>query len=133
MNLSSTDVREIRKFGSIAFLFFGCLAALWIWRQKLFLAYVFGFFSLAGIGLFLFPRPLSPAYRIWLTIAHLIGRIVGVLFLTLGYYLVITPFAFVKRLFGGRPLPMRPNHNVSSYWVQRSEPVQSKERFKKRF
>ena len=133
MNLSSIDIKEIRRFGTIAFLFFGSLAALGVWRQKLFLACFFGLFSLVGMGLFLFPSPLSPAYYIWLKIAHFIGRMITTVILTLAYYLVITPSAFVKKLFGGSPLPVKPNHNISSYWVTRTEPAQPKERFLKRY
>jgi hypothetical protein len=133
MSLSSTEIKEIRKFGTIAFVFFGFLAALVLWREKFYLIYVFGFLSLVGLGLLIFPSPFSPAYNMWLKIAHFIGRIITGLILTLAYYLVVTPSAVLKRLFGGRPLPMRPDPYASSYWVPRSEPVQPKERFEKRF
>jgi hypothetical protein len=53
--------------------------------------------------------------------------------LTLAYFLVITPSAWLKRLFGGRPLPVRPNPKVSSYWTEREEAAQPRERFLKRF
>ena len=49
------------------------------------------------------------------------------------YYLVVTPFGLLKRLFGGRPLPLKPDRNRSSYWAERPEPAQPKERFTKRF
>lgn len=133
MSSSSTDTKEIRKFGTIAFVFFGFLAGLVLWRGKFYLTYVFGSFSLAGLGLLIFPSPFSPIYYIWLKIAHFIGRIITGLILMLAYYLVITPSAVLKRLFGGRPLPMRPDPYASSYWVPRSEPVQPQERFEKRF
>jgi hypothetical protein len=66
-------------------------------------------------------------------IARLVGRIITILILTLAYYLVITPSALIKRVFGGRPLPLKPDKGVSSYWVTRTEPAQPKERFLKRY
>jgi hypothetical protein len=95
--------------------------------------YLFGTLSALGLGFILFPHQLRPAFAAWLKIAHFLGRVVTTLILTLAYYLVITPAAIIKRLFGGTPLPIKPDKNVASYWVTRKEAVQSKEQFLKRF
>jgi len=73
------------------------------------------------------------AYVAWLKIAHLLSRIITTLILTLAYYLVITPSALIKRVFGGLPLPLKPDKDASSYWVNRTEGAQPKERFIKRY
>jgi hypothetical protein len=105
MSSSSTDKREVRKFGLVAFLFFGCLGALGLWRQKPFVSYLFCFFSFAGIGFVVFPDPLKPVYAGWLRVTRFIGKVVTSVILTLAYLLVITPSALIKRLFSGRSLP----------------------------
>ncbi len=133
MSLNSTDIKQIRKFGLIALIFFGCLCALGIWLEKPLPTYLFGTLSALGFGFILFPHQLRPVFVAWLKIAHLIGRVVTTLMLTLAYYLVITPAALIKRIFGGTPLPVKPDKNVTSYWVTRKEAVQSKEQFLKRF
>jgi len=133
MTLYSTDIKTIRKFGAIAFLFFGALFALGFWRQKLLPVYLFGFLSALGLGFVLFPSYLKPVYIAWLKIAHLLGKIFTTFILTLVYYLIITPAALIKRVFGGRPLPTSPDKDVLSYWVDRAEPAQPKERFLKRY
>ncbi len=133
MSLNSTDTKQIRTFGLIALIFFGCLCALGIWLEKPLPTYLFGTLSALGLGFILFPYQLRPVFDAWLKMAHLLGRVVTTLVLTLAYYLVITPAAFIKRIFGGTPLPIRPDKNVSTYWVTRNEPVQSKEQFLKRF
>ena len=133
MTLSSTEKREIRRFGLIAFIFFGFLFALGLWRQKIVPTSFFLLLSLLGLSIFLFPLPLSPLYNGWLKISHIIGRLITGLILILAYFLVITPAAWIKRLFGGRPIPIFPDKIRSSYWVSRSEPVQPKERFIKRY
>jgi hypothetical protein len=129
----STKTREIRKFGLIAFFFFGCLFAIGIWREKVIVTGFFGALSLLGIGFVLIPAPLRPLYEGWLRIAHFIGRLITTLILALSYYLVITPSALLKRLFGGRPLPVKPDKKAATYWVDRSEPAQPKDRFIKRY
>ena len=133
MSSTSTETREIRKFGFVALVFFGCLCGLGIWKQKVFPAYLFGSLSLLGLGFILFPGPLSPVHTAWLKVAHVLGRIVTTLTLALTYYLVITPAALLKRVFGGRPLPLKPDRNAESYWVPRDEPAQPKERFPRRY
>jgi hypothetical protein len=133
VNLNSTDTKQIRKFGLIALVFFGCLCALGIWLEKPLPAYLFGALSALGFGFILIPLQLEPVFASWLKIAYLIGRIFTTILLTLAYYFVITPSAFIKRLFGGNPIPVKPDKVVSSYWVNRTEPIQPKERFLKRY
>jgi hypothetical protein len=133
MNSNSTSNKDIRKFGVIAFIFFGCLCALGLWREKPLPIYLFGFLSTLGLGFILLPASLRPVYKAWLRIAQLVGRIVSTLILALAYYLVITTSALLKRLFGGPPLPLKPDKGISSYWVVRTEPAQPRERFLKRY
>ena len=133
MNWNSTNKTEIRKFGVIAFIFFGCLCAIAFWTKKPMPTYLFGFLSVLGCGFIFFPSILRPVYAGWLKIAHCFGRVVNTLLLTLAYYLVITPSALIKRFFTGRPLPVKPDKNASSYWIVRSEPGQTKDRFLKRY
>jgi hypothetical protein len=133
VSLNSTDIKQIRKFGLIAFLFFGCLFAVGIWVEKTLPIYLFGSLSALGLGFILFPNQLRPVFFSWLKIAHYIGKFITTLVLSLAYYFVITPAALIKRIFGGTPLPIKPDRNVSSYWVTRKEAAQSKEQFSKRF
>lgn len=98
-----------------------------------FAIYFFGFLSLIGVCFILVPSLLKPVYVVWLKVANFIGRTITTLVLSLAYYLVITPSAVMKRLFGGKPLPVEPDKSVSTYWVTRSEPAQPKERFFKRY
>ena len=133
MSLNSTDTKQIRKFGLIAFIFFGGLCGLGIWMDNPLPTYLFGTLSAFGLGFILFPLQLQPVFAAWLKIAHLIGRIVTSMILTLAYYLVITPAALIKRTFGSPPLPIKPDEKVSSYWVTRKDGLQSKEQFLKRF
>ncbi len=133
MNSFSTDPREIRKFGAVGFLFFGVLAGIALWRHKPLPAYLFGSLSLLFTAFCIAPAALTPAYRAWMRAAHAVGSVVTAVILTLVYYLVITPYGLLKRIFGGRPLPLKPEKARASYWIERSEPAQPKERFPKRY
>jgi len=128
-----TDKKEVRKFGLIVLLFFGALCGLAVWREKAIPACFFGTLTTLGALFVLLPGPSRPLHAGWLRVAHLIGRGITVLALSLAYFLVITPSAFLKRIFGGRPLPLKPDPGAATYWVDRKEPAQPRERFLKRF
>ena len=132
MNSNSIE-KDIRRFGIIALVFFGALCGLGFWTDKATPTYLFGFLSVLGCGFILIPTQLKPVYTVWLKIAHFLGKVVTTIVLTITYYVVITPAALLKRLFGGRPLPVKPDKNASSYWVTRTESAQPKERFIKRY
>jgi hypothetical protein len=89
VSLNSTDIKNIRQFGAVAFVFFACLSALGFWWQKPIPLYLFGSLSLLGLGFILLPAPLKPVYDTWLKIAHFIGRVVTTLILTLAYALFL--------------------------------------------
>ena len=133
MNWNSTESRQIRRFGLIAFLVFGSLCTLGVFIQKTLPTYLFGCLSILGLCFILLPNHLQPGYAAWIGISHFIGRMVTTLMLSLAYYLAITPTALIKRVFGGPPLPVKPDKHLSSYWVTRNEPAQPRERFLKRY
>jgi len=133
MSSPPTDAREIRRFGIIAFVFFGIFFGIALWRHKDIAGGFFGALSFLGICFVLFPGPLKPIYTRWLLTAHFIGTVMTSLILTLTYYLMITPAAWIIRLIKGRPLPVSPDRSALSYWVERSEPAQPRERFLKRY
>jgi len=86
-----------------------------------------------GLGFTLFPVRLRPIYSGWMKVAHFVGKVITVSILTLAYYLVITPSALIKRVFGGAPIPLKFDKEADSYWVKRTETIQPKERFLKRY
>lgn len=133
MTSSSTKHREIRKFGAVALCLFGVLLIAAIWRGRPVLSLFFGVLTCLGFLFLIVPGPLRPAFDAWLRISHLIGKLTTGMILVLTYYLAITPTAVLKRIFGGKPLPLSPDRGISSYWVTRSEPAQPKERFEKRY
>ena len=132
-NSSLTDPAAVRRFGIAALAFFGFLAGLGIWRARPVFAAVFGTLAAVGLLCLTLPGPAAPLYRLWMAVAHRIGAAVTTVVLTASYFLVITPAALIKRIWGGRPLPMRPDPAQEPYWRARSEPAQPKERFPKRF
>ena len=104
-----------------------------LWLHRPWPTYIFGVLAILGVAFMGMPKALTPLYLKWLKIAHLIGRILTTVMLSVAYYVVITPSALIKRLISGSPLPLRPDKQATSYWVTRTEPAQPRERFLKRY
>jgi hypothetical protein len=133
MTSFSTDLRQIRRFGLAGVVVFGLLCGVGFWHVKPLPAGFFSLLTLLSAGFLIVPARFAPIYGVWMKAANRIGRFFTAFLLSLAYYLVITPFALVMRIFGKTTLPVRYDKGASSYWVARSEPVQPKERFFKRY
>ena len=68
------------------------------------------------------PGLLHPVAWLGRKLADILGRAIGLLSLALLFYLVITPFGFVRRLFLRDPLRCRIDKSRESYWVERQPP-----------
>src|SRR5262249_1318730 len=112
---------EARRFGLGALVVLGLIAA-WGWRFRhhpraaLAVATAGG---LLGIGGFFAPRLVFALRRAWMAPARPLGRINGTILLILIFYLVLTPFALVRRLFrrpsgGWRPVERSPRDHYEN-------------------
>ena len=88
--------------------------------------------ALFAIAVFLTPEILTPLNRLWFSIGLLLGKIVSPIVLGLIFFVLITPVAFVTRLFGRDELKIK-KRTVESYWVDRSPPGPTSESFKNQY
>jgi hypothetical protein len=63
------------------------------------------------------PAQLGPVHRAWMGLAHLLSRVTTPIFMSVVYFVVITPVGLLKRLFGRNP--MKAALANGSYWVPR--------------
>jgi hypothetical protein len=69
------------------------------------------------------PRALAPANRVWFRIGLLMHRVVNPMVMAVVFYVAVTPFGLLSRLFRAGPARrLRPDRGVSSYWIARSGP-----------
>jgi hypothetical protein len=102
-------VSEARKFGYVVGgLFLGIGLLLLLWRHRTAAGVLL---SIPG-ALLVFLAAVAPAllagpHRAWLKLAHVLGTINGFLFLSIVFFLILTPLGFVLRLFGRDELRRR--------------------------
>jgi len=110
-----------RSFGLVvggAFLLLGLVPAIRHGGVRLWMV------SLGGVLLVLaavLPRSLREIKRAWLFFGFLIGLVVSPIVLSVLFYGVITPLAWLTRLCGRDALRLRSNPALATYWRERTE------------
>lgn len=64
------------------------------------------------------PRYLEPIRKIWLKIGDFLGMVTGTILLTVVFIFILTPIAFLPRLFKKQSLKTKKNKRLVSYWEE---------------
>ena len=119
--LKELDVSRVQliKFGFVVGGILLLLALVALYHAKMHTFYVV---AVPGIILFtlgvIAPMWLRGAYKVWMGLSFTLGAFVGMIILSVLYYLFVTPIALLVLLFKGNPL-----EHVSkegSYWIPRT-------------
>ncbi|MBC3880763.1 hypothetical protein H8K35_02425 [Undibacterium sp. LX40W] len=125
----STD----RNFGLVMCGFFTILALLPLRNHEpmrlwaLIPAALFLIFALVA------PKALHQLNRAWMHFGELLSKLVSPVAMGLVFFIAITPFALVMRLFGKRPLDLSIDRSAKSYWKPRTPPGPAPESMKDQF
>lgn len=116
------DKKGLRSFGivtaTIVVLLFGFLLP-WLLNKNLpqwpwFIA--MPLFVVAAIA----PALLSPVYKLWMKIGHVLGGVNTRIILGIVFYLVIFPIGLVLRLFGKELISKRWDSSAKSYRISKN-------------
>ena len=124
---------DLRKFGitmGIVLILFG---GLFLWRDKDYYIYLFiiaAAFIIPGLAA---PVVLKPAYKVWMTIAIILGWIMTRVILSILFYLVVTPTGWLGWLFGKQFLDLKIDKDVSSYWIHKKPTKFDKTDYERQF
>jgi hypothetical protein len=113
--------RALRRFGFTIGSALLLLAAFLFWRHHRAsgLAIVSSgalLLILAGVA----PRLLKWIHGPWMLLSLALGWIMTRVFLTIAFFLIVTPIGLLQRLFGKRPVEMAFRTGATSYWQQRT-------------
>lgn len=92
-----------------------------------------------GLGLIVFcmtiimPKSLRKTYSVFTKVAYAIGWFNTRIILVLIYYCILSPIAFLMKIFGKDLLKRNIDKSVSSYWVTRQQVKSIKEQLEKQF
>ena len=111
--------KDLRKFGLTVGGVLAIIAAVLFYFAKpsvVYFAIIGGILILLG---FAFPQILKHLNKIWMGMAIVLGFVMSRVILTILYYLVLTPIAFLARLFGKKFMELKYDKSSKTYWEKR--------------
>ena len=132
MNFSEIELPSNRRFGFFFSFVFGLASVYFYMNSSMALVYFAALLSAIFLVLtVLKAEALLPLNKMWMRFGFLLGMIVSPIVLGLIFFCLFTPIALAMRLSGRDELRLKIK-NKSSYWIERSERIQS-DSFKKQF
>jgi uncharacterized protein DUF5989/saxitoxin biosynthesis operon SxtJ-like protein len=122
--IDPANPKEQRKFGLVIMIALLGLAFLRWWHRPEDIPIIL--LGLAGVFLVLtiaFPRPLRPLLAGWLKFAIALNWVMTRILLTIVFYGMITPTAWLMRLVGTDPLSRAWQPEATTYWEDPEEPT----------
>lgn len=107
--------KDLRNLGIVFLVALGIIGGLAWWGGRAWGPYGVGVGLLFGVWGFVWPAGLKPIYRVWMTLALVLGWFVSRLLLSILYFLVLTPTGLMLKLFG-KDLLDRKMGDRDSYW-----------------
>ena len=126
-------IRQLRTFGIALTIFLFIIGIINFINRNSQYKYFTGSAIIIFIISIFVPFIIKPVYRTALFFAHIIGWINARIFLTIIFYLLLTPIALILKILGKDPLDRKFDPQAESYWNIRTgnEPV--KEQYLKQF
>lgn len=125
--MSQTEIKKIRKTGLIAPVILSVIGTLHLWRghSKVSIA----LYTLALI-IFIMTMFFPAAFK---KTTNAIGTFITNIMLSIVFFLVITPFGLIMRLFRKDPLDKKIEKDKDSYWIKREEASEDVSSYEKQF
>ena len=130
---STTDIKELKKFGLRGGIVLALIGSLFLWRGVH--AYLF-FLALSAynlLGAFLCPKILVPLQKIIFFIVRILGTVVTRVVMFFAFYCVFAPVGIIGRLLKKHFLEEQLDANAKSYWIKREPNSLSKESLERQF
>ena len=99
-----------------------------MYLTSLFLVLFLSFFIITSLK----PLLLRPLNLSWMFIGFILGKIISPIILDLMFFLLITSFGLVRRLFGSDELKISKNRKKST-WIVRNKSFFEKDSFRNQF
>lgn len=128
-----SDKKEWRKFGlGVAAILSGIATIQIIKSNPLYIWFysIGGFFLVTGL---LVPVLLKPVYILFSYLGLVLGWIMTRIILSVLFFIILTPIAWISRLTGKRHLIMRPEPELDTYWIPAEKRESTAKEFERQF
>ena len=112
-------IKELREFGlltgAIIAVLFGLILPLFHGHSLPIIPWLIAII-LVGLAIFL-PKSLDPIYRVWMKIGLYVGWLESRIVLSIVFFIILTPMAFIMKLFNRDTMARKFDFQVESYRV----------------
>ncbi|MBN1348989.1 hypothetical protein JXJ21_06240 [candidate division KSB1 bacterium] len=130
--IKSSD-SDLRNFGLIVGIGLFIFGSILLYLHKSAAPYILGISPVLILTGYLLPVALKPFQKIWMSFAVVMGWFMNHLILILVFYLLITPFGLIARLFKKAFLQKKIDHSAKTYWINREAMTKDKESYTRQF
>lgn len=114
-----SDKKELRKFGYTIGIALFIIGIILLYFEKSSHPYFIGFGILHCLIGLIYPSLLKHVYKIWMSLAVVLGFIMTRIILSLLFYFVFTSIRFIARVFGKKFIDLDFKKETDSYWNKR--------------
>jgi hypothetical protein len=107
---------QLKAYKSIVTMVIGFLVLFLLFKKTVLLYLAVGVFLVSALS----PVAAEFVYKWWMKLAMLLGKINSTILLTLIFFVLLTPIAWLYRLFNKDPLQLKKNFNKPSYFISRN-------------
>jgi len=113
-----TEKQELRKFGLVTCVPFLLLAGFLYWKTRPSWPIFAGIGAFLSLSALIYPLILRPVEKYWMKFAMVLSRISTFIILCVTFFIMITPFGLVRRLFVKDPMGLKFDSKQKSYWIE---------------
>lgn len=118
----NTSKKELKKFGLTVGTVFSAIGLfIWLYHHSNVGIYITVFGALLIILGAAYSKILKPIYKLWMSAALVMGFFMSRLILTILFYVIVTPIAFLAKIFGKDFLDQKLDKGKGSYWNYRTK------------
>jgi len=124
-DIPQLDKQGLRKFGLTTGIIFAALFGFvlpFLWRADPHRWPVIAGAILCSLAL-IAPRSLAPFYRVWMSLALVLGWLNSRIILGIVFALIVTPMAMVMKLLGKDPMQRQLEHEKNTYRIISKPPT----------
>lgn len=112
--------KELRQLGLTFLIVLGLLGIWGISQSRSWGGWLCGLGGFFGLGGLIWPMGLRPVFFFWMTLAAVMGWVMGRILLIIVFYLLVTPISLILRCLGKDLLDLK-LRDRASYWHRRPD------------